>query len=247
MKRSSWVRARGHASNNNSNLSVAAYVQGVLSGRRSGVAVSAVAVATMLSASAWADPTPAGAPEPAAAATAVADSEGGTLQEVVVTGVRAQLQSSQQRKQEAEEIVDSVTATEIGALPDRSVTEVLQRIPGLAIGRLPDARDADRIQTEGSGVTIRGLGWVRSELNGRSAFSAKNSRVLGFEDIPPELMAGVDVYKNPSAQQIEGVSRAPSTCGRVCRLTPRVGSLVSPPRNRTVTSPNGHVRRRASV
>ncbi len=89
-------------------------------------------------------------------------------------------------------------------MPDRSVTEVLQRIPGVAIGRVPEARDADRIAVEGAGATVRGLTWVRSELNGRSAFSAKKSRTLGFEDIPPELMAAVDVYKNPSAAMIEG-------------------------------------------
>ncbi len=126
------------------------------------------------------------------------------LEEVVVTGIRQQLETSQARKEAAEEILDSITATDIGALPDRSVTEVLQRIPGLAIGRVPEARDADRIAVEGSGVSVRGLSWVRSELNGRSAFSAKKSRTLGFEDIPPELMAAVDVYKNPSAAMIEG-------------------------------------------
>ena len=126
------------------------------------------------------------------------------LEEVVVTGIRQQLETAQARKREAEEIVDSVTAVEIGALPDRSVTEVLQRIPGVAIGRVPEPRDADRIAVEGAGVIVRGLTWVRSELNGRSAFSAKNSRTLGFEDVPPELLAAIDVYKNPSAAQIEG-------------------------------------------
>ena len=124
--------------------------------------------------------------------------------EIVVTGIRRQLETAQARKQEAPELVDAITADDIGALPDRSVTEVLQRIPGLAIGRVPQPRDADRIAVEGAGVTIRGLSWVRSELNGHTSFSAKNSRVLGFEDIPPELLAGVDVYKNPSAQQVEG-------------------------------------------
>jgi TonB-dependent receptor len=138
----------------------------------------------------------------AAQTTGAADTT--EVEEVIVTGIREQLQTSQARKAEASEILDSVTATDIGALPDRSVTEVLQRIPGVAIGRLPDARDADRIAVEGSGATIRGLAWVRSELNGRSAFSAKKSRTLGFEDIPPELMAAVDVYKNPSAERIEG-------------------------------------------
>jgi TonB-dependent receptor len=136
--------------------------------------------------------------------TAGAQSSDDAIEEVIVTGIRQQLQTSQERKREARELVDSITAVEIGALPDRSVTEVLQRIPGLAIGRVPEPRDADRIAVEGSGVTVRGMTWVRSELNGRSAFSAKNSRTLGFEDVPPELLAAVDVYKNPSAAQIEG-------------------------------------------
>jgi TonB-dependent receptor len=146
------------------------------------------------------------APALAQTANQGAQASGGSeeLTEVVVTGIRRQLETSQARKQEATELVDAITADDIGALPDRSVTEVLQRIPGLAIGRVPQPRDADRIAIEGSGVTIRGLSWVRSEINGHSAFSAKNSRTLGFEDIPPELLAGVDVYKNPSAQQIEG-------------------------------------------
>jgi TonB-dependent receptor len=139
-----------------------------------------------------------------AVAQNAASSGSSDLEEVVVTGIRQQLETSQARKEAATEILDSITAADIGALPDRSVTEVLQRIPGLAIGRVPAARDADRIAVEGSGVTIRGLSWVRSELNGRSAFSAKSSRTVGFEDIPPELMAAIDVYKNPSATMVEG-------------------------------------------
>ncbi len=33
---------------------------------------------------------------------------------------------------------------------------------------------------------------------------ANNGRQLGFEDVPADLLAGVDVYKNPSADLIEG-------------------------------------------
>jgi TonB-dependent receptor len=123
---------------------------------------------------------------------------------VVVTGQRAALQSAQKLKQNAEQLVDSITATDIGALPDRSVTEALQRVSGVTIGRTADGRDADRISVEGSGVQVRGLSWVRGELNGRDSFSAKAGRTLSFEDVPPELMSGVDVYKNPSADIIEG-------------------------------------------
>ncbi|CAN5532689.1 TonB-dependent receptor [soil metagenome] len=127
-----------------------------------------------------------------------------TIEEVVVTGQRAALQSAQKLKQNAEQLVDSITATDIGALPDRSVTEALQRISGVTIGRTAEARDASRLSIEGSGVQVRGLSWVRGELNGRDSFSAKSGRALSFEDISPELMAGVDVYKNPSADLVEG-------------------------------------------
>ncbi|WP_250901838.1 MULTISPECIES: TonB-dependent receptor [unclassified Dyella] len=123
---------------------------------------------------------------------------------VTVTGVRASLQSAQQLKQNADQIVDSVTAVDIGALPDRSVTETLQRVSGVTIDHFMARNDPDHFSAEGSGVMIRGLTQVRSELNGRDVFSANSGRGLSFEDVPAELMAGVDVYKNPSAEIIEG-------------------------------------------
>lgn len=122
---------------------------------------------------------------------------------VVVSGQRAALQSAQKIKQQADEVVDSIVAEDIGKLPDRSVTEVLQRIAGVTIDRNM-AGDPNRQSVEGSGVSVRGLTYVRSEINGRDAFSAGGGRSLGFADVAPELMAGVDVYKNPSAEQIEG-------------------------------------------
>src|SRR5439155_11674816 len=101
-------------------------------------------------------------------------------------------------------VVDSIVADDIGKLPDRSVTEVLQRIVGVTIDHTMAKTDPEHFSVEGSGVTIRGLTYVRSELNGRDSFSANGGRSLNFEDVPPELMAGVDVYKNPSAERIEG-------------------------------------------
>ncbi|MBQ5945963.1 TonB-dependent receptor [Massilia sp. ST3] len=123
---------------------------------------------------------------------------------VTITGQRAALNSAQQLKKNADEVVDSIVAEDIGKLPDRSVTEVLQRVPGVTIDRQMSRGDPEHFSVEGSGVSVRGLTWVRSELNGRDSFSANGGRALNFEDVPPELMAGVDVYKNPSAEQIEG-------------------------------------------
>jgi TonB-dependent receptor len=123
---------------------------------------------------------------------------------VVVTGQRAQLKSAQAIKKNSEVIVDSVTAVDIGALPDRSVSEALQRISGLTLMRTNENRDPARMAAEGGGVQIRGLSWVRSETNGRDIFSAKNGRGLSFEDVSADLLYGIDVYKNPSADLIEG-------------------------------------------
>ena len=141
---------------------------------------------------------------PALAQTAEEPDDATEVEEVVITGLRASLQSAQDIKRNSEVIVDSITAVDIGALPDRSVSEALQRISGVTLQRTNEARDPARLAAEGGGVFIRGLSWVRSETNGRDIFSARNGRGLSFEDISADLLAGVDVYKNPAANQIEG-------------------------------------------
>jgi TonB-dependent receptor len=138
-----------------------------------------------------------------AAAAAAAD-KSSEVEELVVTGIRSSLRSSQAIKQNSDVVVDSITSEDIGALPDRSVTEALQRIPGVSINRFAAGVDPDHFSVEGSGVVVRGLSYVRSELNGRDVFTANNGRGLGFQDVPSELMGGVDVYKSPSADMIEG-------------------------------------------
>jgi iron complex outermembrane receptor protein len=142
------------------------------------------------------------------AVPAFAQSTDGTktqsLETVVVSGQRAALQSAQKKKQDADEIVDSIVAEDIGKLPDRSVTEVLQRIVGVSMDRTSARTDPAHYSVEGSGIIIRGLTYVGSQLNGREIYSANGGRGLSFEDVPPELMQSVNVYKNPSAEQIEG-------------------------------------------
>ncbi|MCY4753710.1 TonB-dependent receptor [Pelomonas aquatica] len=165
--------------------------------RRTAISIAAAQAALLCSGLALAQTTPA----PAASA---AGAKPQNLETVVVSGRRAALQSAQKIKQDADEIVDSVNADDIGKLPDKSVTEVLQRIVGVTIDRTMAKGDPEHYSVEGSGVNIRGLSWVRSEMNGRDTFSANGGRALNFEDVPPELMAGVDVYKNPSAAQVEG-------------------------------------------
>ncbi|PAV67795.1 hypothetical protein WR25_02665 [Diploscapter pachys] len=124
--------------------------------------------------------------------------------DIVVTGLRQSLANAQALKRNADTVVDAITAEDIGALPDRSINEALQRVPGVAITRFASAGDAQHFSVEGSGVQIRGLTYSRGEFNGRDAFSVSGGREIGYNDVPAELAGSVEVFKNLTADLIEG-------------------------------------------
>lgn len=103
---------------------------------------------------------------------------------IVVSGVRQALQSAQQRKKNADTVIDSISATDIGAFPDKSVAEALQRVPGISVSRFAINTDTAHFTTEPSGVLVRGLPQVRNEFNGRDTFSANGGRALSWGDVP---------------------------------------------------------------
>jgi iron complex outermembrane receptor protein len=117
------------------------------------------------------------------------------LEQVVVVGDRASLAAAEQNKRDAIGIVDSVVDDDIARLPDLNVTEALQRITGIQI---------QRDLGEGSSPSIRGLTQMETLLNGREVFTAGTGRNLNFEDMPSEMVSGIDVYKTSSAAQLEG-------------------------------------------
>ena len=80
------------------------------------------------------------------------------LEEVVVTGIRASLQSSTEAKRESTGFQDSIFAEDIGKFPDTNIAESFNRIPGITITR--------DIIGEGLNIAIRGLG---TELHARPA------------------------------------------------------------------------------
>jgi outer membrane receptor protein involved in Fe transport len=117
------------------------------------------------------------------------------LEQVVVVGDRASLAAAAQRKRDAIGIVDSVVGDDIARLPDLNVTDALQRITGIQI---------QRDLGEGASPSIRGLTQMETLLNGREVFTAGTGRNLNFEDMPAEMISGIDVYKSSSAAQLEG-------------------------------------------
>lgn len=126
------------------------------------------------------------------------------VEEIIVTGMRQALSTAQDIKQNADTVVDSITAKDLGSFPDKSVGEALQRVAGISVSRFAAPTDTSHFSAEPAGVVVRGLQQVRSEFNGRDSFSANASRGLSWGDVSPELMSGVDTYKNQTAELIEG-------------------------------------------
>jgi TonB-dependent receptor len=145
---------------------------------------------------------------PAVAATAQSTAPAQALappeEDIVVTGVRQSLSSAQAIKRNSNEIVDSVQAQDIGKLPDANTVEALQRITGVQIQRRYGEGDTDFDHRTQPAITVRGLTQVSNFIDGRQALSAAGSRTLDLQAVPPELLAGIDVFKNPPASTIEG-------------------------------------------
>jgi iron complex outermembrane receptor protein len=127
-----------------------------------------------------------------------------TVEEIVVTGSKVNAMDAQELKRGADTMLDAISADQIGLLPDRSALDAMQRLPGVAIERFAAPNDPDHYSVEGSDIILRGMTQTRSEFNGRDSFSANTGRGLSYQDIPPELLSSIQVFKNQTADMIEG-------------------------------------------
>jgi TonB-dependent receptor len=144
------------------------------------------------------------APESAAKGDAV---EGNKVEEVVVTGYRASIESALNLKRRSNVMVDAINAEDIADFPDANLAESLQRLPGVSI---------DRDNGEGRTITVRGLGsdFTRVRLNGLEALSTAGSNDSGtspnrgrgfdFNTFASELFSSLRVQKTASAETDEG-------------------------------------------
>lgn len=128
------------------------------------------------------------------------------LDTVVVTGIRASLQSSVNAKRDSVGFIDSISAEDMGKFPDSNIAESISRIPGVVLTR--------EITGEGLQIQIRGLGtnFTRILLNGAPVASASTGRVdsqsanreVDMDFLPGELFSSVTVVKSPTASMLEG-------------------------------------------
>jgi len=156
--------------------------------------------------------------------TPTASTSDDRMEEVVVTGIRASIKQSIDSKRDSVNVVDFLTAQDIGKFPDNNLSEALQRVPGVTINRSETG--------EGKKINVRGLGpeFSRTIINGGSGINGFDYTLL-----PSEMFTQVSVEKSPTASSQEGAlagvvrplltqSRAivvrgsPGTAGADCQL-----------------------------
>jgi iron complex outermembrane recepter protein len=120
------------------------------------------------------------------------------LQEVVVTGIRADLEKALITKEFAPVVLDSIDSTELGRFPDADVADSLEHLPGITISRTTGG--------EGEKISVRGLGpeYNIVTLDNRILASDDDGRDIAFDVLPAELITGADVLKSAEASAVEG-------------------------------------------
>jgi iron complex outermembrane recepter protein len=129
---------------------------------------------------------------------APAAADAGPLQEVVVTGLRESLGKSLTIKQDADTVLDSINAVELGRFPDDDVADSLRHITGVTITRTTGG--------DGQYVSIRGLAQQYNlvTLNNRIVATDDDGRALAFDILPADVISGADVLKSSQASALEG-------------------------------------------
>ncbi|MBL4854308.1 MAG: TonB-dependent receptor [Robiginitomaculum sp.] len=123
-------------------------------------------------------------------------SENVNYDEIVVVGVKRQLQEADAIEREADTIISVITANDVGQFPDQNIAEALQRLPGVTI-----------IDNEGEGrfISVRGLdsSFVQVTVNGAqlgsssggSGLAPSSNRSVALDVISSDLLSKVNVGK----------------------------------------------------
>ena len=114
------------------------------------------------------------------------------LQAIQVTGFRSSVESSIATQRDSSQIVEAVTAEQIGKLPGTSIADTLGRLPGLAV---------QQVNGRPQVLTIHGLGpdFSTALVNGREQVSTSNNRDVQYDQYPSSWFNNVVVHLTPNA------------------------------------------------
>ena len=134
---------------------------------------------------------PAAAFAQTATETPAVDAPAETQETIVVTGYRQLNQPVGDTKRGANQIVDTLTRREIERLPDRSLAEVLDRLPGVS-------SDRGFSSSQARTVTVRGFDarYNSMDVDGNIIWnSSRNNRGTQLDVFPASVINQINVYK----------------------------------------------------
>ena len=154
----------------------------------------------------------ASAPASASASAAERAAQAAQLGAVTVTGIRASLEQSLNRKRNADTHVEVITAEDIGKMPDKNVADSLQRVPGVTISSAGATEggfdENDRVSMRGTNPSL-----TQTLVNGHGIASGdwfvlnqttNAGRSVSYSLLPSELVSQVVVHKSSEASLVEG-------------------------------------------
>ena len=138
--------------------------------------------------------------------------EAETIEQIVVTGIRASVQQSLDAKRAADTVQEVITAEDIGKMPDKNVADSLARVPGLTIssasGNEGGFDENDRVSMRGTNPSL-----TQTMLNGHAIAAGdwfvlnqiqQVGRSVSYTLLPSELVDRVVVNKSSQASLPEG-------------------------------------------
>src|SRR5580692_2097821 len=134
------------------------------------------------------------------------------LEEIVVTGIRQSVEESLKLQRASTDIIDVVTAEDIGKMPDKNVADSLARVPGIttsSAGATEGGFDEnDRVSMRGTNPSL-----TQTLINGHSVAAGDwfvldqvqtVGRSVSYTLLPSEMVDRVVVNKTSSAELVEG-------------------------------------------
>lgn len=147
-----------------------------------------------------------------AQAQGAAPAPGEQLQEVVITGIRAALEESLTVKKKSTDVVDVVTAEDIGKMPDKNIADSLSHVPGVTVSSAGANEggfdENDRVSLRGTGPSL-----TQTLIDGHNVASGDwfvlnqtgtVGRSVSYTLLPSELVSRVVVQKSSEADLVEG-------------------------------------------
>ena len=135
-----------------------------------------------------------------------------SIQEVVVTGIRASVEQSIEVKRNASSVQEVVSAEDIGKMPDKNVADSLTRVPGVTTSSASANEggfdENDRVSMRGTNPSL-----TQTLINGHGVAAGdwfvlnqvqQVGRSVSYTLLPSELVSQIVVHKSSEAQLVEG-------------------------------------------